>query len=432
MSRGFSRDDLKILSLSSLGGMLEFYDFIIFVFFASYISHLFFPPTLDPFWALLNTYGTFAAGYLARPLGGIIMAHFGDKNGRKNMFMLSILLMVIPTFALGLMPTFESIGYAAPVFLILVRLFQGIAIGGELPGAWVFISEHAPKQNLYFSIGVLTSAVVAGILLGSIVTMIVKNIWSDDAIQGGMWRVPFIIGGIFGIISIYLRTYLSETPIFKKMQELNDIDKMPIKTVFKKHKIDSIMSMFVSWVLTGCIVVMILLMPNFMPEAFKASGLEVGRLTTIYMQMACIVFMCAGCFIYGSACDKFGVSKTTILFSAIFIVSVFAYFYILYNGGSFNAVLSAYLIAGFFGAIGPCGAPFFMTALFPNKIRFSGISFSYNIAYAIAGGFTPPFAVAMVHRFNPMYLGYYMVILGVVSVLCVLWFIKFREDINKG
>ncbi|OCS02765.1 MFS transporter [Campylobacter fetus] len=432
MSRGFSRDDLKILSLSSLGGMLEFYDFIIFVFFASYISHLFFPPTLDPFWALLNTYGTFAAGYLARPLGGIIMAHFGDKNGRKNMFMLSILLMVIPTFALGLMPTFESIGYAAPMFLILVRLFQGIAIGGELPGAWVFISEHAPKQKLYFSIGVLTSAVVAGILLGSIVTMIVKNIWSDDAIQGGMWRIPFIIGGVFGIISIYLRTYLSETPIFKKMQELNDIDKMPIKTVFKKHKIDSIMSMFVSWVLTGCIVVMILLMPNFMPEAFKASGIEVSRLTTIYMQMACIVLMCAGCFIYGKACDKFGVSNTTVLFSVIFIVSVFAYFYILYNGGSFNAVLSAYLIAGFFGSIGPCGAPFFMIALFPNKIRFSGISFSYNIAYAIAGGFTPPFAVAMVHRFNPMYLGYYMVVLGVVSVLCALWFIKFRKDINKG
>lgn len=432
MSRGFSRDNLKILSLSSLGGMLEFYDFIIFVFFASYISHLFFPPTLDPFWALLNTYGTFAAGYLARPLGGIIMAHFGDKNGRKNMFMLSILLMVIPTFALGLMPTFESIGYAAPMFLILVRLFQGIAIGGELPGAWVFISEHAPKQKLYFSIGVLTSAVVAGILLGSIVTMIVKNIWSDDAIQGGMWRIPFIIGGVFGIISIYLRTYLSETPIFKKMQELNDIDKMPIKTVFKKHKIDSIMSMFVSWVLTGCIVVMILLMPNFMPEAFKASGIEVSRLTTIYMQMACIVLMCAGCFIYGKACDKFGVSNTTVLFSVIFIVSVFAYFYILYNGGSFNAVLSAYLIAGFFGSIGPCGAPFFMIALFPNKIRFSGISFSYNIAYAIAGGFTPPFAVAMVHRFNPMYLGYYMVVLGVVSVLCALWFIKFRKDINKG
>ncbi|CUU75705.1 MFS transporter [Campylobacter hyointestinalis] len=430
--RGFNKDELKILSLSSLGGMLEFYDFIIFVFFASYISHLFFPSTLDSFWALLNTYGTFAAGYFARPLGGIIMAHFGDKNGRKNMFMLSILLMVIPTFALGLMPTYETIGYAAPIFLVFIRLLQGIAIGGELPGAWVFVSEHTTKPKLYFSVGVLTSAVVAGILLGSVVTMIVKNIWSDEQIQNCMWRLPFIIGGIFGIISIYLRTYLSETPIFKKMQAINDIDKMPIKTVVKYHKVDNIMSMLVSWVLTGCIVVMILLMPNFMPAAFKEAGIEVGRITTIYMQMACIVFMCVGCFVYGKISDKIGVSKATIGFSAVFIVAVFAYFKILYTGGSFEAVLVAYLIAGFFGSIGPCGAPFFMVALYPNKIRFSGISFSYNIAYAIAGGVTPPFAVAMVHKFDPMYLGYYLVGLGFLSIVCAVWFMNFRKDVNKG
>ncbi|ANE35684.1 major facilitator superfamily transporter [Campylobacter iguaniorum] len=432
MARGFSRSDIKILGLSSLGGMLEFYDFIIFVFFASYISHLFFPATLDPFWSLLNTYGTFAAGYLARPLGGIIMAHFGDKNGRKNMFMLSILLMVIPTFALGLMPTFETIGYVAPVFLVLVRLLQGIAIGGELPGAWVFISEHALKNRFYYSVGVLTSAVVAGILLGSIVTMIVKNVYSDADIQGGMWRLPFIIGGIFGVISIYLRRYLSETPVFKQMQEMNDIEKMPIKTVIKYHKLDNLMSMLVSWVLTGCIVVMILLMPNFMPGAFEKSEIEVGRITTIYMQMVCIVLMCAGCFIYGKFSDKFGVSKATIGFSGIFIVAVFAYFYALYNGAGFNIVLTFYLLAGFFGCIGPCGAPFFMIALYPNKIRFSGISFSYNIAYAIAGGVTPPFAVAMVHKFDPMYLAYYMVLLGFVSIFCAIWFMKYRKDVNRG
>ncbi|WP_039872554.1 MFS transporter, partial [Helicobacter canadensis] len=111
------RSEIKILGLSSLGGMLEFYDFIIFVFFTNVISSLFFPSTLSPFWTTMNTYGAFAAGYFARPLGGIIMAHFGDKIGRKKMFMLSILLMVIPTFALGLMPTFESIGYAAPIIL---------------------------------------------------------------------------------------------------------------------------------------------------------------------------------------------------------------------------------------------------------------------------------------------------------------------------
>ncbi|MCV3436424.1 MFS transporter, partial [Campylobacter lari] len=136
MSKNLSKKDIKVLGLSSLGGTLEFYDFIIFVFFASYISKNFFPENLSPFWQMFNTYGIFAAGYLARPLGGIVMAHFGDKFGRKKMFMLSILLMVVPTFMLAFIPAYESIGYLCIVFLVFVRVCQGIAIGGELPGAW--------------------------------------------------------------------------------------------------------------------------------------------------------------------------------------------------------------------------------------------------------------------------------------------------------
>ena len=146
-NKTLKKKEFKILALSSLGGTLEFYDFIIFVFFASIISQHFFPPSLDETWKMINTYGIFAAGYLARPLGGIVMAHFGDKRGRKKMFILSILLMVIPTFALGLMPTFESIGYAAPIMLVCIRILQGIAIGGELPGAWVFVCEHSDKKH---------------------------------------------------------------------------------------------------------------------------------------------------------------------------------------------------------------------------------------------------------------------------------------------
>ena len=430
MARSFSRSDIRILGLSSLGGMLEFYDFIIFVFFASYISILFFPTDLDPFWAIFNTYGTFAAGYLARPIGGIIMAHFGDKNGRKNMFMLSILLMVIPTFLLGIMPTFESIGYLAPIILIIIRILQGIAIGGELPGAWVFVSEHAPSGKLYTSISVLTAAVVAGILLGSFVTMLVKNIWSDAEIQDGMWRLPFILGGFFGLISIYLRRYLSETPVFKEMQARREIDHLPIKSIFKFHKIDSIVSMFITWVLTGCIVVLILLMPNFMPKAFSANGLELGRLTTIYMQMAAIALLCFSCYIYGRFSDKFVIAKSTFVLALLFSICVYAYFDALYSGASFEIVLILYLLSGLLACVGPCGAPFLMVALFPNKIRFSGISFAYNIAYAIAGGVTTPFATAMVFKFDPMYLAYYMVLLGFVAAICSLWFMFRRKDIN--
>ena len=137
-----SARDAKVLALASLGGALEFYDFVVYVFFATTLSQLFFPVGMSQSLRDFQSFGIFAAGYLARPLGGIVMAHFGDLVGRKRMFMLSVLLMAVPTFAIGLLPTFSHIGFAAPVLLLSLRMLQGAAIGGEVPGAWVFASEH--------------------------------------------------------------------------------------------------------------------------------------------------------------------------------------------------------------------------------------------------------------------------------------------------
>ncbi len=133
--KSLTRQDMRTLGLASLGGALEFYDFIIFVYFATVIGQLFFPPELPEWAKQLQTFGIFAAGYLARPLGGIVMAHFGDKMGRKKMFAFSILLMAISTLGMGLLPTYADIGLAAPILLLVLRLFQGAAIGGEVPGA---------------------------------------------------------------------------------------------------------------------------------------------------------------------------------------------------------------------------------------------------------------------------------------------------------
>jgi MFS family permease len=137
--------DIRTLSLASLGGALEFYDFVIFVFFTGIIGKLFFPPDLPDWLRQLQVFGIFAAGYLARPLGGIVMAHAGDLHGRKRMFTLSVLLMAIPTLLIGLLPTYQTIGIAAPLLLLAMRVMQGAAIGGEAPGGWVFVAEHAPS-----------------------------------------------------------------------------------------------------------------------------------------------------------------------------------------------------------------------------------------------------------------------------------------------
>ncbi|MEP6511899.1 MAG: MFS transporter, partial [Dokdonella sp.] len=142
--RPLTRSDARTLVLAALGGALEFYDFVIFVFFTSVIAQLFFPPDTPDWLRQLQAFGLFAAGYLARPLGGILMAHFGDRSGRKRMFTLSVLLMAIPTLLIGVLPTYASIGYAAPLALLVLRILQGAAVGGEVPGAWTFVAEHVP------------------------------------------------------------------------------------------------------------------------------------------------------------------------------------------------------------------------------------------------------------------------------------------------
>ncbi|MCX2683063.1 MFS transporter [Campylobacter sp. MIT 21-1685] len=419
MQKHLSKNDVKILGLSSLGGTLEFYDFIIFVFFANFISQHFFPHDLSEFWKVLNTYGTFAAGYLARPLGGIVMAHFGDKFGRKNMFVLSILLMVLPTFLLAFLPGFESIGYAAPVLLLLIRIFQGIAIGGELPGAWVFVTEHAPENKKGIYLGVLTACVVGGILLGSVVSLIMNVLYTQEELHAWAWRVPFFLGGIFGIISLYLRRFLQETPVFKQIQQEKSIENFPLKEVLKSAKFEVFVSMLITWVLTGCVVIFILIMPNFVQ-----STLEISTLERIYLQMLGIVFACFGCIFSGYLSDKFGIFVICSFFAFLLGISSFCYFNVFYAlKPSLQNVVIFYLMTCFSAGITNF-CPLIMSGLFDTKVRFSGLSFSYNIAYAIAGGFTPQlltilhsYALENLEHWSRFFLSFYVLFLAFIALL---------------
>ncbi|OBV28782.1 hypothetical protein BKN38_00140 [Helicobacter sp. CLO-3] len=414
--RTLTKDNKRALWLSSLGGTLEFYDFIIFLFFINAITQQFFPKSLGEFWANLNTYGAFAAAYFARPLGGVIMAHFGDKNGRKNMFMLSIVLMVIPTFTLGVMPTFESIGYAAPIILFLIRILQGIAIGGELPGAWVFVSEHTRKDRRALATGILTASVAGGILLGCIVAIIVRLIFSAEEINEWAYRIPFILGGIFGIIAAFLRRYLEETPVFQEIRKSNAQHNFPVKEVLARAKIPSIITMIYTWVLTCAVVVITLTMPKFVGAKLGFSEVQI-----VLLQMLVVAGMCSGCVIAGILSDKIGVYKACYIFHALFIIGALTLFGIVFEGleVATDAILALYFVCGL-GVGSAIFAPVFALRLFPSKIRFSGLSFSYNIAYAIFGGFAPTFVSACMGSGNPFFIAVYVAIVGVLGLVTAL------------
>ncbi|KOC88548.1 MFS transporter [Winslowiella iniecta] len=413
IARRLNRQDYKTLSLAALGGALEFYDFIIFVFFAAVIGELFFPADIPEWLRQLQTFGIFAAGYLVRPLGGIVMAHFGDKIGRKKMFSLSILLMALPTLAIGMLPTYQSIGIAAPILLLLMRMLQGAAIGGEVPGAWVFVAEHVPEKRIGFACGTLTAGLTFGILLGSLVATLINTSMTPQAIAETGWRIPFFLGGIFGLLAMYLRRWLQETPVFREMQARKKLSEaLPLKTVLADHKRSVVVSMLLTWLLSACIVVVILMAPTLLQKQHgiaAATALQANSLAT--------VMLIVGCMLAGLLVDRFGAGKTLAIGSLLLAICSWGFFHSVATTPEYLFI--AYAITGL--SVGVVGVvPFVMVRAFPAEVRFTGISFSYNLSYAIFGGLTP-ISVTLMMKLTPMAPAWYVLTLAVIGLLLGLW-----------
>ena len=381
-SRALNHNDYRTLALAALGGALEFYDFVVFVFFTKALSAVFFPPQMSEWLRQLQTFGIFAAGYLARPLGGIVIAHFGDLLGRKKMFTLSILLMAVPTLGMGLLPTYASVGALAPILLLSLRILQGAAIGGEVPGAWVFVSEHVPERHTGFAVGTLTAGLTAGILLGSLVATGINTAFIPAEVIAFGWRIPFLLGGGFGLFAVYLRRFLQETPIFKEMHATRALsEELPLKTIVRGHLPAVLLSMSLTWVLSAAIVVVILFTPTYLQTVFK-----VLPKVSLQANSLAIVFLTGGCVFFGYLADRIG-SKWALSLGSLALLASSSYFYYSLPLES-SALFVAYAVTGFFvGSIGV--VPYVLVRAFPAKIRFSGLSFSYNVAYAIFGGLTP-------------------------------------------
>jgi MFS family permease len=381
-ARHLNRQDYKTLALASLGGALEFYDFIIFVFLANAIGQLFFPPSISDWLRQLQTFGIFAAGYLARPLGGIILAHFGDLRGRKNMFMLSLLMMAAPTMAIGLMPTYGTIGVAAPLALLLFRMLQGAAVGGEVAGAYVFVAEHVPLRRTGVAGGTLNAGLSVGILLGSFAATLLHTTLSPQEVLAWGWRIPFLVGGVFGIGAMMLRRWLQETPVFVEMQKRKNLAaEVPLKAVLRDYRPAVAKAMLMAWVLSAAIVVVILITPTLLQKSYgfdAKTALGANSLAT-----CCLII---GCVIAGLAADRFGAKKALFVGFLLLGISSGVFYTSIRSRPELLLPLYAFLglTVGIVGAI-----PSVLVSLFPPHVRFSGVSFSYNVAYAIFGGLTP-------------------------------------------
>ncbi|MFT9257350.1 MAG: MFS transporter [Acetobacter sp.] len=412
-SAALSRSQLRTFALASLGGALEFYDFVIFAFLAKLIATHFFPSSQSEWLRQTEAFGLFGAGYLVRPLGGMIMAHFGDMAGRKKVFTFSVLLMAVPTLLIGLLPGYETIGAAAPLGLLLLRVMQGAAIGGEAPGGWVFVSEHAPPHRAGLAAGLLTGGLTGGILLGSIVILTLNVVLTPKDVAAWGWRVPFLIGGVFGLGAMVLRRWLDETPVFREMHaRAETAETLPVKILLRDHRRAIICSMLTTWTLTAGGIVVVLMMPPLMQSLHNIPPAQ-----TMLASLSATVCLTIGVVTAGALTDFVGMRKLAVTCALVLIFGAFGLYGLspLFPGTLvFWAGLSG-LCCAFIGLV-PVG----MLRAFPAKVRFSGLSLSYNLSYAISGGLTPA-AISSLTLHTPVAPAIYVALTAVIGGIG-LWF----------
>ncbi len=406
-------EPLRILILCSLGGALEFFDFIIFALMAKQIAIIFFP-NQNEFNALLTTFSTFAIGYMARPLGGIILGHFGDRYGRKKTFTFSILLMAGSTFAIGLLPTYAQIGVFAPLMLVFFRLLQGLSIGGEIPGAITYMSEYWPNRK-GLCIGVIFFCLQLGIALGFLMySFIINYLTIDDTLQWG-WRLPFLMGGLFGCLAYFLRKKLLESPSF--IPFITKETHFPLLYLFKHFKRQFIISTLFMACAGLPLTLLFILLPTYLQTALTVNSENLNT------QTLAMLFTAFCSLIGGIISDKVNRIKLAGLFIvAEFILSIpIFYIYITH----INWMIMAYFLSAILVGLALGNIPGLLPELFPPKVRFSAIGLSYNLGIGVVTALAPLVLLTGIQTFHTPYFPAYLLIgNSVIMLLTLTYFIQ--------
>jgi MFS family permease len=389
----FNSEQKKLILLSSFGGALEFYDFIIFIVFAKIISALFFPAQ-DPTASLMLTFGVFALGYVVRPLGGFLFGHFGDRLGRKKTFVASILLMAIPTFLMGLLPTYETLGITASILLIILRLLQGLSVSGELPGAIIFVAESVPDQHRGAACGVIFFAINSGLLLGSLLGSFLMSTLSQEALMDWGWRIPFLLGGLLGVVSYYLRKKLRETPLFQEINQQQSKEKVPALILFQQYPKQLLKGIGVTVLGATLFTVCFLYLPTYIATQFQFPLKSLFTVNSI----AIFIFSIQAVLMAWLS-DRVG-RKTIMRIGAIGFIVLSYPLFMLFQQGNFALVIATMIIFALMGGCISGTFPCQLVEMFPTRVRYTGFGVAYNITYAIFGGLTPLIVTALIRTTN--------------------------------
>ncbi|MEP6697747.1 MAG: MFS transporter [Pseudonocardiales bacterium] len=405
----------RVVVASLIGTSLEWYDFFIYGTSAALVFNKLFFPTFEPLTGTLLAFATYAVGFVARPVGGVIFGHYGDRIGRKNVLVVTLLLMGISTFAIGLLPTHATIGIWAPLLLVALRFVQGLGLGGEWGGAVLMTLEHGNPDRRGLNASWPQVGVPAGLLLANAVLSVTSALTSDKAFLSWGWRVPFLLSGVLVIVGLWIRLSLSESPLFAEVQADNVKARAPIIEVLRRYPrrvllavgarvgVDVAFYTFVLFI-TAYVVTYLKL-----PKSYALNAVLIAAAVQVVLIPA-----------FGALSDRVG-RRPVYLAGAVAAAGwVFAFFALLDTKRLALIVLAAVVALVLHAAMyGPQAA--FIAEMFPTKVRYSGASMGYQLAGIVGGALAPIISAALLKKFDSSVpVSLYVVAALAVTIVCVL------------
>jgi MHS family shikimate/dehydroshikimate transporter-like MFS transporter len=418
---GQSSSIRQVVAASFIGTAIEWYDFFLYGTAAALVFPALFFPEAAPLQGTLLAFSTYAVGFAARPLGGIVFGHYGDRIGRKAMLILSLLIMGIATFLIGLLPTFEQVGVLAPILLVTLRFLQGIGVGGEWGGAVLMAVEHSPEGRRGFYGSWPQMGVPAGLLLANLVFAAT----SATLPEAWGWRVPFLLSIVLIGVGLFIRLRILETPAFRQVQESHTEAQMPIIDVVRTYPKNVLLAMGMRVAENGTFYILTAFVLVYIVEEL---GLEQGTgLTGVIIAATIGLFTIP---LFGALSDRVG-RRPVYLFGAVFsLIFAFPFFWLL-NTEVAPLIWLAVVLGvnlGHDSMYGPQAAYF--SELFGTRVRYSGASLGYQLASVFAGGLAPLIATALLASSGYTAVAIYMAIMALITVISVILASEtFREDI---
>jgi MHS family proline/betaine transporter-like MFS transporter len=410
---------VKLILSSAIANVFEWYDYALFGLFAPIIGRKFFPDQ-DPKVSLLSAFFVFAVGYLMRPLGGILFGIIGDKYGRKVALSSAVICMSIPTALIGLLPTYQSIGITATICMVIVRMLQGISMGGVLTGSVSFIIEHTNKKYRGFVGSIPMSSICLGILLGSIISYITRRLMIEQSFEDFGWRFPFIIGILIFFAGMYIKTHTEDTPLFLELQDSDSIVKSPLRLVFRSYWKQMLISIAINSTGSVLFYFQAIYLMSFLKISRGFSDIEIGGIANL-----CYIIMAFSCLVAGWLSDIVGRIKIFIVLNIIIIVChVFGLMDYFDNGGIKEILVGQIILsilASFY--IGP--EPALQAELYPTEVRNTALSISYNTATSVFGGTAPYLIEYLVQNHGGIRSsGIYLSLCSVISIIGLYFYKK--------